>query len=80
MASADLAKRRQDAQARGQFDWPTLTMDERRRILRSKMQAVFVKQGQRMKVEDRCHIVWQSDPVVELPRRGVMTPLLPVSW
>jgi hypothetical protein len=79
-ASADLANGIKMAQDRGQFDWPTLTMDERRRILRSKMQAVFVKQGQRMKVEDRCHIVWQSDPVVELPRRGVTTPLLPVSW
>jgi site-specific DNA recombinase len=80
IASADLANGAKMAGARGQFDWPTLTMDERRRILRSKMQAVFVKQGQGMKVEDRCHIVWQSDPVVELPRRGVKSPLLAVLW
>jgi DNA invertase Pin-like site-specific DNA recombinase len=80
VASADLANGIKTQAARGLFDWPSLNMDERRRILRSKFQAVFVRQGRGTPVQDRVRAVWQFEPAVELPRRGVTSVLPPFEW
>lgn len=64
----------------GQFDWPKLTLQERRGILRSKLQAVFVRQGRGKSIQARCRPVFQWEPAVALPKRGNISPLIPFEW
>jgi DNA invertase Pin-like site-specific DNA recombinase len=80
LASDLLANGAKMAQARGQFDWPTLTLEEQRRILRSKFQAVFVRQGRGVPVAERCRPVFQWEPAIDLPKRGNISPLVPFEW
>jgi hypothetical protein len=64
--------------------WPDLTTEQQRRHLANTIQAVFIRRStgehnngsgsgrQRYLVEvaDRIHIVWATEPPVDVPRQG----------
>lgn len=61
-----------------QLLWPTLSVAEKRDVLASAIRCIFLRRG-RGNVADRVHIVWRSDPDVELPRparMGVIRPFV----
>jgi site-specific DNA recombinase len=81
-ASAALTDAARRAQARGVFDWESLTLPERRDLLRATLQAIFIRKGSRYtNLQDRVAMVWATDPLLaDLPSRGRLTPLRSYDW
>ena len=81
-ASADLTDAAKRLSARGTFDWVSLDLPQRRHLLRSKAQAIFVRKGTRYTpIQDRVRVVWMTEPMLTgLPSRGVMTPPRSFTW
>jgi DNA invertase Pin-like site-specific DNA recombinase len=61
--------------------WPTLPLDDQRKILAAGVGAVFLRRGGRsLPLEKRVHICWCGEEPHDLPRRGVAEPLRPFEW
>jgi site-specific DNA recombinase len=77
LATTELTDAARRAQARGVFDWELLTVTEKRDLLRSKIQAIFVQKANRnANLQDRVAVVWHTDPrLKDMPTRGRLTPL-----
>lgn len=70
----DAARR---ARARGVFDWESLTLPEKRDLLRARIQAIFIHKANRTtNLQHRVAVVWHTDPrLKDMPTRGRLTPL-----
>lgn len=60
--------------------WATLTLDEQRRILGAGLDAVMLRSGRRLPIEQRVFIFWRGEAPDDLPRRGHRVPLAPFIW
>jgi DNA invertase Pin-like site-specific DNA recombinase len=64
--------------------WPTLTTAEKRRLLSSAIDAVFLRPargaGRVVPIEERALILWRGQAPDNLPRRGHRVPLAPFAW
>jgi site-specific DNA recombinase len=77
LATAQLTDAARRARARGVVDWESLTLPEKRDLLRSKIQAIFIHKANRnTNLQDRTAVVWHTDPrLKDMPTRGRRTPL-----
>lgn len=63
--------------------WPTLSVPERRAILTSGIDAIFVRangSGGQPPVDERTLILWRGEAPDDLPRRGNRVPLASFDW
>ena len=60
--------------------WPSLTIAVKRTLLTASLDAVFVRSGKGVPIEDRIRLVWRGDGPDDLPRRGHRVPLERFAW
>jgi hypothetical protein len=60
--------------------WPSLSLDERRRLLGAGIDAIMLRSGKRRPIEERALILWRGEAPDDLPRRGRRVPLAPFIW
>lgn len=51
--------------------WPDLTVLEKRKVLSATMDAVFLRRGRALALDDRALVLWHGEGPEDLPRRGV---------
>jgi site-specific DNA recombinase len=61
-------------------DWPKLSTAEKRHLLSSVLDAVFIRAGRGLPVERRSLLVWHGQAPGNLPRRGRRVPLESLAW
>lgn len=59
--------------------WTDLSLEERRQLFGSAIEAIFVRRG-RAPVADRARIVWKGEAVAELSRIGKSVPVRSFDW
>ena len=61
--------------------WPELDVRERQHLLRSALDAVFVRPGRGVAIEDRALVLLRGEAPADLPGRGVKpAPIRPFLW
>jgi DNA invertase Pin-like site-specific DNA recombinase len=60
--------------------WPTLTVDERKRVLASMIDCVFLRSGRMLAIEDRVAVFWRGEGPDNLPSRGRRVQLAALPW
>lgn len=61
--------------------WPELSTEERRKLMRSAIDAVVLRRGRQVPITERALILWRGEAPDDLPRRGLRRgPLRPFDW
>ena len=60
--------------------WPKLATSEKRALLTASLDAVMVRSGRNVPVEDRVLVLWRGEGPEDLPRRGHRVPLASFLW
>jgi site-specific DNA recombinase len=64
--------------------WPSLTLDERRKLLRAAVDAVVIRavrgSGRQVPIGERAIILWRGQAPADFPRRGLRTELASFVW
>ena len=55
-------------------------MDERRRLLAAGLDAVILRGGRTLSIEERSWFLWNGDAPTDFPSRGKRVPLAPFAW
>jgi DNA invertase Pin-like site-specific DNA recombinase len=61
-------------------DWPALSVSERKHLLTAAVDAVMVRSGRAVPVQDRVLVLWRGQGPDDLPRRGRRVPLASFPW
>lgn len=61
-------------------EWEHLPVEDQRWILSQALEAVFLRRGRGVPIEERSVIVWRSEMTLDLPRRGHRVPLASFEW
>ena len=58
-------------------EWPSMTVDAKRAILASAVDAIMVRPASAGSLEDRVRVLWHGEAPDDLPRRGHPQPIVP---
>jgi site-specific DNA recombinase len=60
--------------------WSDLSIEEQRRLLAAGIDAVMLRQGKTLPIEERALVLWRGEAPKDLPGRGRRVPLKPFEW
>lgn len=60
--------------------WPELTTEEQRRILTAGVDAIMLRRGRDLPIEQRALVLWHGEGPADLPRRGRRVPVAAFPW
>lgn len=60
--------------------WPGLSVQERRQVFAAAIDAVMLRSGRTLAIQDRVVVLWRGDAPGDLPGRGRVRPVEPFVW